>query len=312
MVGIARCRYDGGELYFWNNRMQIPHCRSEGYVMCQHSLAKKILLGITVITFVIVAAPLPAAELSPLNVRGRTICDADGNTVVLRGFNLGNWLVNEIWMMPVVAGPAPADYAGVTRAIVDHDSLWRVVQERFGNEGRQRVQDAWRDAWLKESDFALMQAAGFNAVRLPFIADNLLGEDATRDIAAIDPDAVTAESLDWRRLDQALELAQQHELYVILDLHGAPGRQSIEHHTGRQNENRLWNDANAQRLTERLWTLIAAHVAGNSTVAAVDLLNEPRALPSTQEDANAARMHALHDRLYQAVRAGDPPSHRGD
>jgi endoglucanase len=252
------------------------------------------------------AEQLAAEELSPLVVRGEVICDADGNVVVLRGFNLGNWLVNEIWMMPVVAGPAPDDYEGPTLDIFAHDSLWRVIQQRFGPDGRQKLQDAWRDAWLVESDFELISSSGFNCVRLPFIAENLLGEVPDREFTDIDPESLTAESLDWRRLDQALGWAAEHELYVILDLHGAPGRQSIEHHTGRQNVNRLWTDPNAQRLTERLWTLIAEHVAGNPTVAAVDLLNEPRALPSDREDENAAMLHAMHDRLYRAVRVGDP------
>jgi hypothetical protein len=260
---------------------------------------------ITALSLAFAGERLAAGQLSPLVVRGETICDADGEVVVLRGFNLGNWLVNEIWMMPLVPGPAPAVYDGTTREIVDHDSLWRVIQERFGPEGRQQLQDAWRDAWLSESDFELIKASGFNCVRLPFIAENLLGEDANREPSGIDPESVTADTIDWSRLDQAIGWAAAHELYVILDMHGSPGRQSIEHHTGRRNENRLWTDDNAQRLTERLWTLIAEHVADNSTVAAIDLLNEPRALPSDREDENAAQLHAMHDRLYRAVRTGD-------
>ena len=198
-------------------------------------------------------------------------------------------------MMPVVE-PSPPD----------HVNFWRAVQARFGAEGRRAVQTAWRDAWLAESDVVRMRDAGLNALRLPFLADNLLGDDAELDFGTVDPANLTDADLDWARLDLAVGWARTHGVYVVLDMHGAPDRQSVEHHTGEANRNALWGDAHDRALAAKLWTLIAAHYRGDPTIAAVDLLNEPRALPSSQEDENARTLHALHADLYAAVRRGDP------
>ena len=248
----------------------------------------------------------PGADLPALRVQGTALRDAAGKPVTLRGFNVGNWLVNEVWMTPVAKREAPADYRGATQKITDHATMWGLVQERFGVAGRVKLQEAWRDAWLDESDFRRMKEAGTNCVRLPFSADNLLGDDPTKDILVIDPATLTDSSLDWRRLDQAVGWARKHGLYVVLDLHGAPGRQSVEHHTGREGVNKLWTDPRAARLAEKVWELVAAHYKGDATIAAADLLNEPRALPGDREDANATAIHAMHDRLTRAVRKGDP------
>ncbi len=251
--------------------------------------------------------PLTATTPSALRVDGLNLRDTEGNVVLLSGFNLGNWLLNEIWMVPIATVLAPTSYTGgATTVISDHVSLWRVAQERFGVEGRRRLQDAWRDAWLTEEDFARMRQAGFNAVRLPFIAENLLGDDPAQDPAMRAPADFTSSALGWQRLDQAIDWATAYGLYVVLVMHGAPGRQSVEHHTGQRGVNRLWTDGNAQRVTEAIWAAAAQHFAGNPAIAAFDLLNEPRALPQEQEDANAQQLHQMHDRLYRAIRAIDP------
>ena len=69
-----------------------------------------------------------AAALAPLRTNGTRLVTADtGVPVTLRGFNLGNWLVNEMWMMPIAA-PIPPD----------HVAFWGQVQARFGADGRRR------------------------------------------------------------------------------------------------------------------------------------------------------------------------------
>src|SRR5262249_28488545 len=46
------------------------------------------------------------AEATPwLQAGGTRLVDPAGRTVVLRGINLGGWLVEEIWMMPFAADP---------------------------------------------------------------------------------------------------------------------------------------------------------------------------------------------------------------
>lgn len=206
-----------------------------------------------------------------------------GATVVLRGVNLGGWLVREAWMTPLDAGGAPDDW-----------SARAVLAERFGQAESDRLLAIYEDAWLGEADFDRIAALGCNVVRLPFWYRNLQEEDGTWRADA------------FRRLDWCVAQAGRRGIYVVLDLHGAPGGQSDKDTTGRARKPGaggasadFWTNPEAQRRTEELWRRVAGHFRGNPWVAAYDLLNEPTGAPSRDALWN------VYDRLYRAVRAVD-------
>ena len=220
-----------------------------------------------------------AAPLSRLHAQGVQIVDATGKPVVLRGINLGGWLVEEPWMMPFQTTPPDGS---ALPPIKDHASLAAVLETRFGAAGRARVQAAFRSAWLNEGDFDRIRAAGLNCVRLPFLADE-----------AAAPGGLAP-------LDQVIRWAGAHGIYVILDMHGAPGSQSDQDHTGKADRNEFFKDpANVSR-AEDIWTKIARRYRDNPVVAGCDLVNEPMGTP------NSDTLYVVTDRLYRAVRRGDP------
>lgn len=220
------------------------------------------------------AGPLPA-----LQVHGTDLVTPDGQPILLRGVNLGGWLVEEIWMTPWQDVP-PARSA--LPKIEDHVSLWGVVEKRLGQEAMVRVREAWRDNWITDSDFARIRADGFNHVRIPFL------------------DTLLAEPGGMARLHRAVGDAAKHGLYSILDLHGAPGGQSGEHHTGQANRNRLWFDVGNITKLEELWATLGREFGSDSNVAAFDLMNEPMGAP------NPAMLAIVYDRVYRAVRKTAP------
>jgi len=221
-----------------------------------------------------------SAEALPLlHAQGTSIVDASGHVVTLQGINLGGWLVEEMWMQPFVTKP-PAGSA--FPPIKDHVSLWTTVEKRFGVDGKSRVQAAFRNAWINEADFGRMKAAGFNCVRLPFLA-GLVNEPG---------------GLHW--LDQAIAWANANQIYVILDMHGAPGGQSDQGHTGQADVNAFFRDPADITQAEAVWTQIARRYQNTPGVAGYDLLNEPTGTP------NSDTLYVVQDRLYRAVRAGDP------
>jgi len=220
-----------------------------------------------------------AAPLTALHAQGINIVDASGHVVTLQGINLGGWLVEEMWMQPFVTTPPPGS---AFPPIKDHVSLWTTVEKRFGPAGKARVQAAFRNAWINEGDFERLHAAGFNCVRLPFLA-GLVSEPG---------------GLHW--LDQAVAWAGQNQMYVILDLHGAPGGQSDQGHTGQADVNAFFRDPANITQTEAVWTQIARRYRSNPTVAGYDMLNEPTGTP------NSDTLYVVQDRLYRAIRAGDP------
>ena len=77
---------------------------------------------------------------------------------------------------------------------------------------------------------------------------------------------------------------------MILDLHGAPGRQSGDHHTGEAGVNRLFSDAAPVKQTAAVWAKIAARYRDHAEVAGYDLLNEPMGAP------NSATLYVVMDK----------------
>lgn len=217
-------------------------------------------------------------SLVPLHVEGQNLATPDGKTIVLRGTNFGSWLVEEIWMTPwknkeTDSGP---------ETVKDHDSLWATVEKRLGKESMIRVRNAWRDNWITDEDFKRVKSMGMNHVRIPFL-HGLLDESG-----------------GMNRLKSAIGMAKKHGLYVVLDMHGAPGGQSNEHHTGKENRNRLWFDVENIAEMERKWTQLASTFRNDPTVAVYDIMNEPMGAP------NPAMLHLVYDRIIRAIRKADP------
>lgn len=224
------------------------------------------------LAFAIVAGP------PRLHIDGKSFVDDVGHVVPLRGVNLGGWLVEETWMTPVQENPPKDSKLGPAK---DHVSLWGAVETRLGHEAMVRVRNAWRENWITEQDFDRIKAMGLNHVRLPFLY-RLFEEPG---------------GVEWIR--RAVRWAKARNMYVVLDLHGAPGGQSAEHHTGERDKNKFWSDSKNIPRAERLWGILAREYANEPTVVAYDLMNEPMGVP------NPATLAAVYSRLINAVRKYD-------
>lgn len=224
-----------------------------------------------------------------LKTDGTKWVGADGKQILLKGTNLGNWLVQEFWMMGQGGN-------GVT----DQCTLEAKLTERFGYEEKERLIKLFRDSWMTERDWDQLKAFGFNVVRLPILWSVIEDEKKPKTLRA---DA-------WKYLDWSIAEAKKRGMYVILDLHGAAGGQTPNDHTGCAGQNKYWTDADAQERTRWLWQQIATKYKDEPVVAAYDPLNEPWG--STAE----AMVTRVED-LYKTIRAIDPkhivllPSHYG-
>ena len=78
-------------------------------------------------------------------------------TVNLKGCNLGNWLMLEMWML---------NYAD--RGFADQYDFIKTLETRFGEEETEGLMDIYRTNWIQGSDFDIIKSFGMNTVRLPF------------------------------------------------------------------------------------------------------------------------------------------------
>lgn len=224
------------------------------------------------------AAVLAYQSLVPIHTDGQSLATPDGKRILLRGVNFGSWFVEEIWMTPW----KNKESASGPETVRDHDSLWGTIENRLGKDSMIRIRNAWRDNWITDEDFKRVKAMGMNHVRLPILHD-LIDEPGGMD-----------------RLKSAVAMAKKAGLYVVLDMHGCPGGQSNEHHTGKENRNRLWFDVQNIAEMERKWTTLATAFRNDPTVAIYDIMNEPMGAP------NPAMLHLVYDRVIRAIRKVDP------
>ncbi|MQA39609.1 glycoside hydrolase family 5 protein [Rugamonas aquatica] len=223
-------------------------------------------------------AQAPAPALPMLHTEGTQWLAADGSQPALRGVNLGNYLIQEFWMMG--QGSAGID---------DQCKLEAVLDRRFGYAERERLYALYRDNWITSRDWDMLPKMKLNLVRLPFIYSVVEDEKNPRHLRA---DA-------WRYLDNAIDEAEQRGIYVILDLHGAVGSQGWEHHSGCAGKNKYWDTPDYQARTIWLWQQIAARYKDRGAVAGYSILNEPWG--TTPEN-----LAVVMGTLYREIRKVDP------
>ncbi|HUJ09997.1 MAG TPA: cellulase family glycosylhydrolase [Verrucomicrobiae bacterium] len=242
------------------------------------AIAVALSLGPLVACHSATAVSPTVTPLPQLHARSAAIVDNQGQTVTLRGCNLGNWLLNEMWMMQMWRSGDPKDQW----------QMEALLKQRFGAQEENRLLDVFREYWIRPRDFKIIKTWGFNLVRLPFNY-TLLQDDAA-------PDKLRPDAFRW--LDRAVEMAAEAGIYVILDMHGAPGGQSTDQCTGHSGQNKLWEPNNRKRAAF-LWKKIAERYRENPTIAAYDLLNEPYGVD------NDATLVETMDQLVHAVREVD-------
>lgn len=237
-------------------------------------------------------------EMSLLTVKDGYIVKENGEKIILKGINLGNWLLWETWM-----GFVP-EY---THDWAYFDTL-EVLVNRFGEEKANELVSAFEDNFITENDIAQIEKLGFNCVRVPFWYRNFMTEDL-RWLTENHNDNSGFQKLDW-----LISTCEKYGIYMILDLHGAPGGQSKNHCTGKAGRNELYDNDEMMNATVELWTTIADRYKDNKTVCAYDLLNEPQNnggyedqncfYQAESEDA-VSRTNKAYDILYKAVRNVD-------
>jgi endoglucanase len=221
------------------------------------------------------------AQMSMLHAQGRSIVNAQGQTVPLQGVNLGGWFVMEKWMTPLTSD-----------SLVDTYSVMQKLDQRFGVETEQSLIKTFQQSWITTTDLDNIKAAGFNVVRAPVWWGQfyLLNDQSPGGWRA---DAF--EILDW-----LVNACAARGIYVIIDMHGVVGGQSTSDDTGRAGQNQYWANGNLQGQTAYIWWQIANHYKGNPTVAGYDLINEPIGTPTSDTVLN------LYNELYQSIRSVDP------
>ena len=228
-----------------------------------------------------------------------------GQEIVLRGVNFGGWMLQESWMCPVL---------GVDRAWANLDTIRSMESQGWSAVEIQELFDTYQDNWITIDDFNFLKTRGVNSIRVPFWYRNFMSDESGSWINGDNGSAADTKNPGFRRLDWAITQAKKRGIYVILDLHGAPGGQSMDHCSGTIGKNELYTNPEYEQITVDLWKALAGRYKNEAAVAAYDLLNEPQNNGGTsgpnawQPDSDRAVHETvrIYDRLYREIRSVDP------
>lgn len=90
-----------------------------------------------------------------VTIRGKEFISPDGKPLLLKGINLGNWLLPEGYMFKFKTANSPR-------------LIQTVVNELVGEDEARRFWTVYRANYVTREDIRFIKQSGFNSVRVPF------------------------------------------------------------------------------------------------------------------------------------------------
>jgi endoglucanase len=193
-----------------------------------------------------------------LHADGTKIVDESGNEVIWRGIGLGGWMLQEGYMLRT-SGP-------------QHEIEMK-VKNLVGEDKKQQFYDKWLMNHTRKIDVDSMAAWGYNLIRLPMHYKLFTPPIEEEPVAG----EVTWNTKGFEMVDELLEWCKVNNIYLILDLHAAPGGQGENKDISDYDPSKpsLWESEKNQAKTIALWRKLAERYKDEPMIAAYDLLNEP-------------------------------------
>ena len=212
---------------------------------------------------------------SILRTAGTSIVDGDGKKIILKGVGLGGHLNMENFI------------TGFTGHEHEHREALTSV---LGKEKADFYFDRFLDYFFTEKDAEFLASLGLNSIRVPINYRHF--EDD------MNPGVIKPEG--FRLLDRVVNACAKHGIYVIIDLHTAPGGQNQDWHSDSGITKALfWKFKHFQDRVVDLWVEIAKHYRDSPWIAGYNPLNEPA-------DPDHTNLIAFYTRIEKAIRSVDP------
>jgi endoglucanase len=243
---------------------------------------KKVTRYTAFLWVLIIPFVLTAQTEKFITVKGKEIIGTDNKPFLIRGTNLGNWLVPEGYMFKFKSVNSP-------RLINE------ALTELLGPEEMAIFWKKYQDTYITEPDIHFLKASGMNSIRIPFnyrlfTSESYCGQNNP--------------NRGFELLDRVIGWCKKERLYVILDMHCAPGGQTGDNIDDGYGYPFLFNSKAMQQLTADIWRRIAAHYKNETIVMGYDLLNEPIATYFNAAELNPY-LEPVYKEITRAIRTVD-------
>lgn len=215
------------------------------------------------------------AQSKFVTTRGKEFISPAGKPLFLKGINLGNWLLPEGYMFKFKTATSPR-------------LIQTLINELVGEDEAKLFWKAYRQNYITREDIRLIKQSGFNSVRVPFNYRLFVSGDDDK-----------LEGPGYELLEHVVDWCRDEGLYVILDMHAAPGGQTGDNIDDSWGYPFLYEASKSQALTVNLWRKLAARFRDEPTVIGYDLLNEPIAT-----SFDTAHLNPMLEPLYRKIVAG--------
>jgi len=244
------------------------------------SFGKLRVLCCTILLLLAASAP-SEGQSRFVTTRGTDLVAPNGQPLRLKGINLGNWLLPEGYMFKFKTTNSPR-------------LIETALNQLVGEDEARQFWKTYRDNYITREDIAFIRRSGFNSVRVPFSYRLFVSDTAAHRL----------EGPGYEMLDRVVDWCRREGLYVILDMHGAPGGQTGDNIDDSFGYPFLFESAESQELTVKLWRKIATRYRNQTIVIGYDLLNEPIAHYFDAASLNP-KLEPLYRKIVSAIREVD-------
>jgi endoglucanase len=196
-----------------------------------------------------------------LKAQGKNIVNEKGHNVLLRGIGLGGWMLQEGYML------------GISAEGQQQYRIRQRIDSLIGPAATQEFYDTWLANHTTRADIDSLRSWGFNSVRLP-MHYNLFTLPVEKEPVAGQNTWLTK---GFEMVDSLLAWCAANKIYLILDLHAAPGGQGNDLNISDRDPSlpSLWDSEANRNKTIALWKKLAQRYANKAWIGAYDILNEP-------------------------------------
>lgn len=219
-----------------------------------------------------------------MHVNGPDIIAPDGSRFFIKGTNLGNWLNPEGYMF---------GFSRTNSARMIDDMFCELVGPDFTAE----FWKMFKDNYITRADIEFIASTGANTIRVPFHYKLFTDEDYM---------GLSADQDGFKRLDDVIGWCREFGIYVILDMHDAPGGQTGDNIDDSYGYPWLFESEKSQQLFCRIWRDIAEYYRNEPVILGYDLINEPIAPYFENMEELNSLLEPLLKRVTAVIREVDP------
>ncbi len=212
---------------------------------------------------------------------GKEIMTPEGKPLLLKGINLGNWLVPEGYMFHFKEANSP-------RLINE------VLCELIGPDKAKDFWTEYRNNYITQEDIKFIKKIGLNSVRIPF----------NYRLFVLNDDPGKLEGPGYSMLDNVINWCKTEGVYIILDMHCAPGGQTGDNIDDSYGYPYLFENDVSQNLTVAIWHKITERYKDEQIIIGYDLLNEPIATYFDSTKFNPL-LEPLYKLIVKSIREAD-------